>query len=192
MSTRENTPTKFDLLVYLAIESPDFRDRLIADPDAAAREAGISFPSAAKLVVHEDSSDEVNLVLGGQAVYLPEEALTLLALAQQDAAFKARLLKDPVTTARAEIGAVLPPSLKVNVFENSESVIHVVLPLAASPEGELSDMELEGVAGGKMSSDDAKRKLLQDAMKQQQQMMQLVSGMIKQGHDMGLRMPGLR
>lgn len=137
-----------ELLVIKAIESADFRGKLIANPEAAAQEAGVSLPTGASLVVHEDSFNELNLVIGGPMGYLNDTIQQLLLKAQQDPTFKARLMKDPETTIRAESGIVLPPSLKVNVHENTETAVHIVLPVTEAPEGEMSDLELEAVAGG--------------------------------------------
>ena len=139
----------FDQLVDAANSSNEFRVRLLADPQAAAREAGVSLPAGASLVVHEDTVNTMRLVIGGQTEDLPEEAVKLLVRAQQDAGFKAQLIADPVGTARVEFGAVLPTTLTVVVLENTPNELHIVLPPAESAEGELSDMELEAVAGGK-------------------------------------------
>ncbi|MBI3862617.1 MAG: NHLP leader peptide family natural product precursor [Planctomycetia bacterium] len=149
MSSAPESLNSFDLLVLMAVGSAEFRRKLIADPAAAVTEAGGTLPAGARLIVHEDTPHEVNLVLRGQTIGLPAEALELFKKADQDAGFKSRLLADPVTTARAEIGVVLPASLKVSVHENSATAVHVALPIAESPDAEMSDLELEAVSGGK-------------------------------------------
>ncbi|MBI3862608.1 MAG: NHLP leader peptide family natural product precursor [Planctomycetia bacterium] len=141
--------SSIDVLVSKAIESAEFREKLIANPATAAREAGVALPSGIKVVVHQDLADEAHAVIGGQTEGVPAEALQLLQKAQQDAGFKARLIADPATAAKAEFGIVLPPTLKVCVHENTSEICHLVLPPAEPATGALSDLELEAVAGGK-------------------------------------------
>lgn len=62
-----------------------------------------------------------------------------------DENFKKRLLEDATATLKAE-GMPLPDGIKINVVENSPSVFNFVLP--ENPKGELSDADLELVAGG--------------------------------------------
>ncbi|MBI3862610.1 MAG: NHLP leader peptide family natural product precursor [Planctomycetia bacterium] len=140
--------TSFDELVKIAIESSDFRQRLLDNAEAAAREAGVFLPSGTKLVVHQNAANEVHFVIDDQANDPADEDLQLLNKAQQDPAFKARLMSDPATAIRAEIGVVLPASLKISVHENTSTACHVVLPSTELPSGEMTDLELEGVAGG--------------------------------------------
>lgn len=76
---------------------------------------------------------------------LRDHADRIIAKAWADDSFKARLLADPVAVAAAE-GIPIPPGLKIVIHENKPGELHVVLP--AKPSSELSDAELEGVAGG--------------------------------------------
>ncbi|MBI3862609.1 MAG: NHLP leader peptide family natural product precursor [Planctomycetia bacterium] len=138
-----------DVFISKAIGDADFRQRLISNPEATAKEAGLPFSSGAKVIVHENTTNEINVVIGGQTAGLPDEALQLLNKAQQDAAFKARLLSDPAAAIRAETGVVLPANLKICIHENTSIACHLALPAAQPPTGEMSDLELEGVAGGK-------------------------------------------
>src|SRR5262245_36680786 len=69
----------------------------------------------------------------------------LVARAWSDEAFKARLLTEP-GQALAEAGIAVPAGYAIQVHENSENVVHLTLP--AKPSEELSDEQLDAVAGG--------------------------------------------
>ena len=64
----------------------------------------------------------------------------------KDDKFKARLLADPPSVLK-EYGLEVAPGVQVCLHENSDKVHHLTLP-ARPQEGELSDEELEGAAGG--------------------------------------------
>src|ERR1700722_18602658 len=57
--------------------------------------------------------------------------------------FKKRLLPDPAA-ALAAAGVVVPTGVTVKVFENTDKLVHLVLPV----EGTLPEAELGAVAGG--------------------------------------------
>ena len=68
----------------------------------------------------------------------------------EDDSFRQRLLDDPKAVVEQELGSPLPEGVEVRVVEESADTIYLVLP-SASPLGggvELSDQELEAVAGG--------------------------------------------
>lgn len=68
----------------------------------------------------------------------------IVARAWQDEAFKQRLMADPQAVL-AELGIDVPLGRTVQVLEDTEQVMHLVIPLRP---GELSDEQLEQVAGG--------------------------------------------
>ncbi len=72
----------------------------------------------------------------------------LVARAWRDPAFKQRLLADPAAVLR-EQGIAVPASQQVRVVENTDQVIHLVLPQKPR---DLSDDQLDAVAGGKCST----------------------------------------
>jgi len=72
----------------------------------------------------------------------------ILAKCWTDASFKQQLLADPAAALKAE-GVEIPAGYTVRVLENTDKVVNYVLP--PNPNAELSDSELEAVAGGKMS-----------------------------------------
>jgi hypothetical protein len=69
----------------------------------------------------------------------------------QDDAFRQRLLSDPKAVVEEELGTRLPEEVQVRAVEESADTIYLVLP-SASPlggeGGELSELQLEAVAGG--------------------------------------------
>lgn len=82
---------------------------------------------------------------GGRA----EMERTLVQRSLEDEDFRQRLLDDPKATVEQELGTQLPEGVEVRVVEESADTIYLVLP-STSPlgQGEISDEELEAVAGG--------------------------------------------
>jgi hypothetical protein len=67
----------------------------------------------------------------------------------EDDGFKQELMSNPKAALSRELGVQgLPDSLQINVVEETPNNIYVVLPAKPSKGGELSDAELEAVAGG--------------------------------------------
>jgi hypothetical protein len=74
----------------------------------------------------------------------------LITKAWSDPAFKQQLLSDPRATIAKELGMPIPDKIKVQVLEEKADTFYLVIPVpsVAGTEGELSDLELEAVAGG--------------------------------------------
>jgi len=68
----------------------------------------------------------------------------------QDDAFRRRLLEDPRATMEQELGVQLPADMRVQAVEETADTIYLVLPSVSSSGvgDEMSDLELETVAGG--------------------------------------------
>ena len=66
-----------------------------------------------------------------------------------DESFRQRLLEDPKAAVEQEIGTRLPEEVKVVAIEETTDTEYLVLPSAspAGETGELSDRELQSVAG---------------------------------------------
>lgn len=69
----------------------------------------------------------------------------LIAQAWQDESFKHELLSNPKTAFENE-GISIPESIEIRVVEETSDCLYFVLPM--QPSEELSDAELESVAGG--------------------------------------------
>ena len=71
-----------------------------------------------------------------------------------DEDFRRRLLEDPRATVEQELATRLPEDVEVRAVEETADTIYLVLP-SSSPlvgeGGELSDRELEAVAGGELA-----------------------------------------
>jgi hypothetical protein len=68
----------------------------------------------------------------------------IIAKCWSDESFKQQFLADPAATLKAE-GITLPDGLSVKALENTDKVLHVLIP--AKP-ADLSDEDLDTVAGG--------------------------------------------
>jgi len=79
------------------------------------------------------------------------EAL-LISKAMADEAFKRELISNPKAVIAREIGQELPEGVEIEVLESTPKKLYLVLPLKVEseeiPTKELSDKELEAVAGG--------------------------------------------
>ena len=74
-----------------------------------------------------------------------KEYAQIVARAWADEEFKARLLLNPAQVLR-EYGIAVPEGVEVRAVENTDTVVHFVLP--ARPKEELTEEHLERISGG--------------------------------------------
>ncbi len=74
----------------------------------------------------------------------------LIRRSLEDESFRQELLQDPKSALERELGAPLPEDVEVRAVENTPDTVHLVIPSKSTTErfGELSDEELDTVAGG--------------------------------------------
>jgi hypothetical protein len=66
----------------------------------------------------------------------------------KDPAFQKAIVNDPRGIFEKHLGQKLPPNLKIVIYEEDANTLHFSLPPAPTNLSELSDDELERVAGG--------------------------------------------
>ncbi len=86
------------------------------------------------------AQSNMNLTSGKQ------RTAAIVAKALEDEGYREQLLANPKHAIQAAFGKELPLGLEVRVVEESSNVVYLVLPGKRS--GELSDAELDAVAGG--------------------------------------------
>jgi hypothetical protein len=69
-----------------------------------------------------------------------------VARAWSDEGFKKRLLTQPAAALK-EVGVEVPAGLQLKVLENTDNLVHLILPPRPGP-GELTDDQLAKVSGG--------------------------------------------
>jgi hypothetical protein len=74
----------------------------------------------------------------------------LAGFAAKNEKYRDALLKDPKDVIERQLNNKLPESLAVKVVQDTSSTMHIVLPHVPGEGEELSDSDLESVAGGFM------------------------------------------
>jgi hypothetical protein len=144
-----------------ATRDEQFRQKLTSDPNGAFTQAGIRIPPGVTFHVLLDTPTLKHVVV--PATPLPPQARLetlppnptplqvtqyLITRGQSDPAFKQKAISNTETVLR-ELGVRLPPGIAIKVVPNTERERNVVLPAARRQPGQLDDMQLAGVAGGK-------------------------------------------
>jgi len=87
--------------------------------------------------------------MAGETMTLRDLQEKIATRAWEDPAFEAEFMADPMATFEKYTGRPLPEGVKIFAHYNSVTEIHFVLPRRPETTGdELSDEDLEGVAGG--------------------------------------------
>ncbi|MGE3285043.1 MAG: nitrile hydratase subunit alpha [Pseudonocardia sp.] len=128
-------------VVAKAWTDPGYRERLLADGTAAIKELGFGGPQGEHIVVVENTEDVHNVVVCTLCSCYPWPVLGLPPSWYKDAAYRARVVREPRTVLR-EMGLELPESTEIVVRDSSSEVRWFVLPQRPAGTESLSEEEL--------------------------------------------------
>jgi hypothetical protein len=86
--------------------------------------------------------------MAGEKATLKEVETAIIARTMKDDAFRKEFLADPKGSIEKYSGQKLPADVKIFAHTTSSKEVHFVIPDKKTLEGELSDADLEKVAGG--------------------------------------------
>jgi hypothetical protein len=145
-------------IVARAAADPAFKSAFEKDPKGAFARAGVNLPAGLAVKVFENDAKTFHAVLplpeGDQVLAAVRKANPMAAKvyekAWKDAAFKTRLMTAPRDAFKEATGVNPPAGLNLVSHEDTAQTLNVVIPFLPK-DGELSDVDLENVAGGKGS-----------------------------------------
>lgn len=145
-------------IVARASADPAFRADFKKDPKAVFARAGLALPAGMAVKVFENDAKTFHAVLpmpeGDKILAAVRKANPMAAKvyekAWKDAAFKTRLMTQPRQAFQEATGVNPPAGMNLVSHEDTAQTLNVVIPFMPK-DGELSDVDLENVAGGKGS-----------------------------------------
>jgi nitrile hydratase subunit alpha len=123
---------------------PGFRDRLLADANAAIRELGLSMSGGLqeqRLKVVANTEDEHNVVVCTLCSCYPIALLGPSPSWYKSEAYRSRVVRDP-RGVLAEFGLELPATTRISVWDASAESRYVVVPRRPGGTDGLSEEEL--------------------------------------------------
>jgi nitrile hydratase subunit alpha len=126
-SMDSRTPENGARLVARAWIDPAFKERLLADGSAAAREMGFEV-GALKLMAIENTPEVHNLVVCTLCSCYPRMLIGLPPAWYKSAAYRSRAVREPRAVLR-EFGTVIPDQLEVRVHDSTADLRYLILPM---------------------------------------------------------------
>ena len=139
-----STPAGGARVVARAWTDPAFRDRLLADGNAAIGELGLSMghgPAPQELRVVANSADVHNVVVCTLCSCYPISLLGPSPSWYKSSAYRSRVVRWP-REVLAEFGVELPASTRIDVWDASAETRYLVVPRRPDGTGNASEEEL--------------------------------------------------
>jgi nitrile hydratase len=131
-------------LVARAWVDPGFRERLLEDASAAARELAISGLEGEHMVAVENTGEVHNLVVCTLCSCYPWPVLGVPPVWYKSAPYRARAVREPRALVR-EFGLDLPADVDLRVWDSSADLRYLVVPRRPTGTERLSEEELAGL-----------------------------------------------
>jgi len=151
-------------IVQKAAKDASFRKEFASNPKAVFQKEGVDFKGNYEVKVLENTRNTYHLVVpeeklspehqqnqisGGAS--MEQVARFIITQIQENSAEKSQLLSNPAQVLRSK-GVDVPQSVTVKVHQNTPETKYIVVPYHAGENDELSELELQAVAGGKGGS----------------------------------------
>jgi nitrile hydratase len=136
------SPVNGARMVARAWKDPAYRDRLLADGNAAAAELGLGAGTRGYLLkVHENTPDVHNLIVCTLCSCYPTALLGPSPSWYKSFAYRSRAVREP-RAVLAEFGVELPDSTEIQVWDANSETRYLVMPLRAEGVDEMGEREL--------------------------------------------------
>ena len=130
-------------MVARAWVDPAYRERLLADGAAAARDLGIE-NGPSRLIVVADTAETKNVIVCTLCSCYPRWVLGLPPAWYKARAYRARVVVEP-RAVLAEFGTTLPEGMAVRVHDSTADMRYMVLPRRPEGTGSWSEESLAGI-----------------------------------------------
>jgi nitrile hydratase len=136
------SPVNGARMVARAWKDPAYRDRLLADGNAAAAELGLGAGTRGYLLkVVENTPDVHNLIVCTLCSCYPTALLGPSPSWYKSFAYRSRAVREP-RAVLAEFGVELPDSTEIQVWDANSETRYLVMPLRAEGVDEMGEREL--------------------------------------------------
>jgi len=146
--------TQQELLEKIGGANSNLKQSLKSETRTALESHFADFKFPSKIFLHEDGVNELHVIFSVAEEYvfnasLDESVEKILDKAFENDTFKRKLMANPTGTLAEELpNFYIPDGFKIYFYENTEDELHILLPNDTGEDGELSEAELEAVAGG--------------------------------------------
>lgn len=113
----------------------------------------------------------MNTISGNEQIW--DALAKVVELANKDAQIRERALSDVYATVKEVTGVEVPREFKINVVDGTGYHVNIVLPASQGANGELTEEELDKVAGGFVAPQKYPWESLEDYAKRLEQLRKL-------------------
>jgi len=128
-------------IVARAWVDPAYKQRLLADTDAAIEELGFGGQQGERMVAVENTRQAHNVIVCTLCSCYPWSVLGLPPMWYKSAAYRSRTVIDPRGVLR-ELGLELPENVEVHVWDSTADLRYLVLPERPAGTENFSEQEL--------------------------------------------------
>lgn len=131
-------------IVARAWSDPAFKQRLLADTDAAIEEMGFGGQQGERMVAVENTPEVHNVIVCTLCSCYPWSVLGLPPTWYKSTAYRSRTVIDPRGVLK-ELGLELPENIEVRVWDSTADLRYIVLPERPAGTENMSEEELAAI-----------------------------------------------